>query len=359
MNDPASRAVGFTCAYTPLALIDAAGLVPWRILPLGDSPDQSGAILHDNMCPHVKRVLDRALASDLPELAGVVLMNSCDAMRRLADGWPMARPGDRLVFLDLPVVSNELAIRAFARELRRLGGELAEWTGSPIDGAVLARAMELRNELAIILARLGDRAARGALDGGRPGVQELLNRSVSVPIGEALDEARRLEASPEPEGPVAGGVPVLVFGNVLPDPEAHRMLEGCGCLVVDDDTCTGSRQQVPIPVVEDEDPYLTLARGGLGRPLCSRTLGTGPPGALAAQILERVQRSGARGVIGHFVKFCDPYLSRVPMVRQALKEVGVPLLVLEGDCTLRSLGQHRTRIEAFAEMLGDDGRPSS
>ena len=30
---------------------------------------------------------------------------------------------------------------------------------------------------------------------------------------------------------------------------------------------------------------------------------------------------------------------------------GLPVLLLEGDCTLRSIGQHRTRIEAFVEML--------
>jgi len=29
----------------------------------------------------------------------------------------------------------------------------------------------------------------------------------------------------------------------------------------------------------------------------------------------------------------------------------MPLLFLEGDCTLRSIGQQNTRIEAFVEML--------
>ncbi len=54
------------------------------------------------------------------------------------------------------------------------------------------------------------------------------------------------------------------------------------------------------------------------------------------------------------MKFCDPYLIRLPGLRKALsaEEGNLPLLVLEGDCTLRSLGQHRTRIEAFVEMLG-------
>ena len=41
----------------------------------------------------------------------------------------------------------------------------------------------------------------------------------------------------------------------------------------------------------------------------------------------------------------------MPDARRAFQQAGLPLLVLEGDCTLRSLGQHRTRIEAFVEML--------
>ncbi|RPJ15621.1 MAG: 2-hydroxyacyl-CoA dehydratase, partial [Desulfobacteraceae bacterium] len=70
--------IGFACAYTPLPLIYAAGYTPYRVLPMGDSPDQAGHILHDNLCPHIKKILDRAMSNDLPDLAGMVFMNSCD-----------------------------------------------------------------------------------------------------------------------------------------------------------------------------------------------------------------------------------------------------------------------------------------
>ena len=76
------------------------------------------------------------------------------------------------------------------------------------------------------------------------------------------------------------------------------------------------------------------------------------PGSMTGDVLKRAKESGARGVIGHTVKFCDPYLIRMPDIRDALKDEGIPFLLLEGDCTLRSIGQHRTRIEAFVEMLG-------
>ncbi|MGO9146767.1 MAG: 2-hydroxyacyl-CoA dehydratase, partial [Desulfomonilia bacterium] len=56
----------------------------------------------------------------------------------------------------------------------------------------------------------------------------------------------------------------------------------------------------------------------------------------------------------HTAKFCDPYLARLPYIREVFRKEGMPLLVLEGDCTMRSMGQHRTRIEAFIEMLGGE-----
>jgi benzoyl-CoA reductase/2-hydroxyglutaryl-CoA dehydratase subunit BcrC/BadD/HgdB len=124
--------------------------------------------------------------------------------------------------------------------------------------------------------------------------------------------------------------------------------------VVADDLCTGSRQltvfePAPAPAPAG-DLWPWLARQILRRPPCARTLGS-QPGRVARQVLEAARSSGARGVIVHAMKFCDPTLARLPEVRKILREAGLPLLVLEGDCSQRSLGQQRTRLQAFAEML--------
>lgn len=344
--------VGFTCAYTPLPLIDAAGLVPFRILPMGAAPDRAGGVLHDNICPHVKRVLDRALAGDLPELAGVVLMNSCDAMRRLADAWQTAGPGDEVILVDLPVDGSQNAAAYFAGELDRLANRLAAWSGREVTTDAVTRSVERYNNLAAGLDRLAERAARDALPGGRRALQEMANRSVTEPAAECLVALKRLAEAPDPPQGRDSRVPVLLFGNVLPDPEAFDLFEACGCRIVADDVCTGARQMAPIQLDGGEDVMRTLARWILSRPPCARTLETDQPGLLARHVLKRAEECGARGVIAHVMKFCDPYLARLPAVREALRQADLPLLVLEGDCTLRSLGQHRTRIEAFAEMLG-------
>ena len=143
-----------------------------------------------------------------------------------------------------------------------------------------------------------------------------------------------------------------MFGNVLPDPAAFDLFDTCGAFVVADDLCTGGRQIVPLEFDVEHGGFREMARGLLQRPLCARTFDAANPGWFAEHVLEGVRACGARGVVAHVMKFCDPYLVRLPAVREALRKEGLPLLILEGDCTLRSLGQHRTRIQAFVEMLG-------
>jgi len=343
--------IGFTCAYTPLALIDAASYTPYRILPMGDAPDQAGQILHDNLCPHVKRVLDRALYNDLPELAGVVLLNSCDAMRRLADAWSKVRPHDRVILIDLPLTSDDSAVSYFRRELSQLTDTLFHWSGRPASQEALAAGIERYNHVALLFEALRERLRDGGVSKGAARLQSLYNMAVTRPLDETY--LMLTGAMEDLSAPAVGngGVPIFLFGNVLPDPEAFGLFESCGVRIVDEDLCTGSRVFAPIEMEGAEEILSQLARGILRRPRCARTLLPMQPSAIAEEVLTRATACKARGVIACSAKFCDPYNARIPGVREVLRKAGLPMLHIEGDCTMRSFGQQRTRIEAFTEML--------
>ncbi|NLH49657.1 MAG: 2-hydroxyacyl-CoA dehydratase [Myxococcales bacterium] len=352
MNTCAASAIGYACAYTPLPLLDAFGFAAHRLLPIGDWPDQAGQLLHENLCPHVKRLLDRGLAGDLPPLAGMVFMASCDAMRRLADAWKKARPDDRIVLVDLPVAADEHSIAFLAAELRRLAETLAEWSGRSFDPAELKRGIASYNELAALAETLRAGLRAGTLAGGAARNQALLRLAMTRPRDEALTAFRQAAAEAPAQETAAGAVPVLLFGNVLPDPEALTLFESCGARVIADDVCTGGRAFHRIEPGDFADDLHWLARALLTRPACARTMDPARPGKIAPDLVRAARECGARGVIGHVLKFCDPYLARLPAIREALREAGLPLLLLEGDCTLGAIGQQRTRIEAFVEMLG-------
>lgn len=343
--------IGFTCAYTPLPLIHAAGFVPYRVLPMGDSPDQAGHLLHDNLCPHIKRVLDRALDRDLPDLYGMVFVNSCDAMRRLADGWKRVRPKDALFLIDLPATAEESSVTFLANEFSRLSEALSDWAGQAVSPKQIEDDIERYNELADVMGIIEERIQDGSLGGGSARMQDFYNRASTESIEGILGELKQILGESVQQFSKDEGVPIYLFGNVFSDPEAFSLLESCGVSIVGDDFCTGSRLFNRIGSEAHEDVFGKLAHHVLFKPLCARTLDPLRPAKIAENLLERVRAGNARGVIGHTVKFCDPYLDRLPMIREKLREANVPLLLLEGDCTMRSIGQQRTRIEAFIEML--------
>lgn len=348
MTEDNRKLVGFSCTYTPLPLIDAAGFTPYRILPMGDQPDQAGSVMHDNLCPHVKRILDRVMAKDLPELAGTVFMDSCESMRRLADAWQFVNHSDRQIIIDLPFYENETSVTYLTKQFKLLADTLAEWAGGPITEKAIGESVNRYSRLTEQIQGVERKAAEGEIS--RSVLQGILNRSVTQAISKTIEELDNLEQNPEPLSK-KGRAPILIFGNVLPDPEALRLFEESGCLIVEMDTCTGARQHVLYDFNEQEESYGQLARSSLTRPPCARSVSPDEPGKMAKLVVESVRRSGAKGVVAHVMKFCDPYLARIPIVLDALRKEKIPSLILEGDCTLRSFGQYKTRIEAFAEIL--------
>ena len=344
------KSVGFTCAYTPLALLEAAGFAPYRILPKDGPPDQAGQILHDNLCPHVKRVLDRAIAGDLPDLAGAVFVNSCDAMRRLADAWEHVRPDDRIIAIDLPPAVDEDAISFFAGELSRLSKVFAQWSGRPVSQDEIGNGVQKYNQLAGFLAEVRELLRNGAIKGGAARMQAFYNAASVEPPDRSIETLKQEIGQAGPPQ-TRQGVPVFLFGNVMPDPQAFALFESCGAVVAGDDFCTASRVFTAFELDGPGDVFHRLARQVLSKPACARTMDASRPGKIADEVLAGATACGAKGVIGHTLKFCDPYLARVPGIRAALKQAGMPFLFLEGDCTLGSIGQQRTRIEAFIEMM--------
>ncbi len=351
MSQETRRWIGHACSYTPTPLIHAAGLTPYRVLPMGDSPDRAGQLLHDNLCPLVKRILDRAMGNDLPDLYGMVFMNCCDAMRRLSDAWRTARPDIQVALVDLPVLSKESAISFFAGALAKLSETLSTWSGRSFNQSNIAVSIAKYDEMSDLLGQLTVRAHNGLLQGGSARLQELFNRAATEPVDQSVKLLRTLVAEPELSEPAANGVPVYLFGNVLPDPEAFAFFRSCGVHIAGDSVCTGMRGFRRIGHGPDADVFVRLARGLLDQPRCARTFDPSQPGKISRDILAEAQACHAKGVIAYTMKFCDPYMSRLPRIREVLREAGLPLLQLEGDCAMRSMGQQKTRIEAFAEML--------
>jgi benzoyl-CoA reductase/2-hydroxyglutaryl-CoA dehydratase subunit BcrC/BadD/HgdB len=99
------------------------------------------------------------------------------------------------------------------------------------------------------------------------------------------------------------------------------------------------------------DPWQALLDRYWAVPPCSTR--SADPEERVRHLTGLLDRSGARGVILHLVKFCEPELFDVPLLRRAFDARGVPVLHLEGELEAELSGQTVTRLEAFVEMLAE------
>jgi benzoyl-CoA reductase/2-hydroxyglutaryl-CoA dehydratase subunit BcrC/BadD/HgdB len=232
--------------------------------------------------------------------------------------------------------------------MKALVGNLEKHTG-PLDEGAFSVSLEKGRQVSRLIQRLYELRARHGLAltnkdfyrALRSG--EYLHPDQFIPLLESLKEKRR---EGEPSGPS-----VLLSGILPNPPEILSLLDDLDIRIADDDLLNGSRRWLVTPS-EAENPYEILADGYFGLPPCSTK--DSPIRERVQYILEKIQRTGAQGVIFYMVKFCEPELFDVPLVVEALRARGIKTLVVDVELNQGLSGQLTTRIEAFVEMLQNE-----
>jgi benzoyl-CoA reductase subunit C len=155
-----------------------------------------------------------------------------------------------------------------------------------------------------------------------------------------------------PERKLADGSPVrlMILGSENDDTEFVGMVESLGAVFVVDDHCTGSRYFWN--KVESNGNLLeSIAARYVERVPCPTK--DWPERNRMEHIKKLAKDWGVQGAIVIQQKFCDPHELDNPAIMKNLKEEGVPSQFLELDVTV-PIGQFKTRVEAFLEMLGEE-----
>lgn len=241
----------------------------------------------------------------------------------------LSRRGRRVVPFDYPHQGDPAEL---ARALERLAKEL---------GADLARAEEIRRELIPLRGEL-ERLDRLTWQEGRvSGAQNhLWLVSASDFDGDPRDFAARLgrflgEAVKHPvRRPRVRlgllGVPPIISG-------LHETLEELGAAVVFNEV----PRQFAMPAGGPGEPDSLVAQ-------YARYTYPYEVGARVADIRREAMRRGLDGLIHYTQSFCWRQMQDLILRR----ELGLPLLTLEGDQVAPVDGRTRLRLEAFVEVLG-------
>ncbi len=339
--------VGWCCSYFPVEILESAGLVPLRLLP--HPPAEMGdACLNPNFCPYVRAIMGEGLAGTYPFLSGLVIMNTCDGMRRLFDAWSYFRRPGFVHLMDLPRITVPSAIEYFREEALRLVERISSHFGTAISNPALIASFEASNRTYALSQQVQNLMSQGRSNLAAWELTEVFRAGGILPreryhlfLKRVIDESDG--------GKNRRGVPILVTGSMLESPEIMSMIEEWGGKVVAQDLCVSGRGlNGPIPLVTD-DPLMALADHYLLRAPCARMQETK---RRIDHLLSLIRAERVKGVVYYVMKFCDTFLYESPGLKQILDQMGIPMLIIESEYRRGGGGAMGTRIQAFLEMLG-------
>jgi benzoyl-CoA reductase/2-hydroxyglutaryl-CoA dehydratase subunit BcrC/BadD/HgdB len=330
----------------PVEGILAAGLSPQRLIPQGRNAGANGH-LHPNTCQYVKSLLADALDGSFSGVDAVVLVNSCDAMRRLFDVWGRYVQGPTPLFLDIPRQKSREDIELFSSGLRRLAADLSRLEGaSKVTGEGLVAAVRKVNALRSAFTRLFH--ALG--DPGSPvrgsDIFSLLQEPAMLDDPAFQDRVVRLLQNPC-VSPSSGRRRIFLAGNVMNSRELIAMIEAAGAHIAGIDTCFGMSHYAQEVAEDAPDPFLAVARRYLLRPACPRMMGIQEQ---IDSLCSSAREAGSDGVVLCTVKFCNGMAYNLPLVRQACTAAGMASLVLENDYEWSDMEKARIKVETFLDM---------
>lgn len=353
------KIVGYFCCYPPVELMTALDLIPYRIIGSVREPlTRVDAYLETIMCPYIRSCFDLALKGNYNFLDGLVVPHTCDNVQRIYDIWRYYLKPAYAHFINVPHMMHPASLEFFKKELENFQRSLEELAGTEISPKSLADAIQLHNESRALLRQLYQfRKPNPPLLSGVEVIQ-LLVAGMSLPVKEYHELLREviIEVKARERRPQGKEARILVYGSEIDDIAFINLVEECGATVVMDDLCTTTRQFWH-EVEMNGNPLDDLAERYLMRIVCPRTYkpreGTHQEDLenRFGYLKEYAKEFGVDGIIMYIIRFCDTHEFDIPDVREYLESQGLPVLHIEDDYRVSNVGQLRTRIEAFLEII--------
>jgi bzd-type benzoyl-CoA reductase N subunit len=355
------KIIGYVCSFVPLEIITAAGCIPFRVRGNIHEPITTGdTLLETIVCPYYRSCFDLSVKGKYAFLSGMIIPHGCDSMVRSYSAWSYSLPYSYFHFVNIPNVCDESSFEFFNAELNTFRKSLEKFTGKAITDDDLAQAIRIYNENRDKVKALYEfRKADPPPISGTELIM-ILTVGSSLPIDEAntlfdkvLADIKRRKKSPINKGPR-----IFIDGACLDNIELIKLVEELGGSVVADTICNGARDYFPRTDV-GRDPIDALAHRYLDKINCPKTYRENKTGTFEGDIASRFSDIGAYakefkadGAILYVYKYCDPFGFEVPARKAYYKSINVPLLHLEDVYSAGTMGQLRTRIQAFLEMIG-------
>jgi len=345
------KIIGFHCIYVPEEIIYAAGVFPFRIRPVGCMEVSSADVYMTGLhCTFARGCLEFILDGKLDFLNGLVSTSSCDNIRSIHDICERAGKGYSFMhFIDVPYVISDESIEWYKREIAQFKNRLEGFLGIRITEGDLGDALRVYNETRRLIEQFYELRKKES-----PPVSGSEAMSITLAAGAIpRNEYNRLLSETIKDIQGRNGISkyrarLMIMGSALDDLSFFQIIEDLGGLVCADSLCFG-REYFCKPVETEGDLLGNLARAYLDRPSRARVMGHFSE---KDDYLERMIREYCiDGVIHQRIRYCDPWGGDLLRTRKKLKEMNIPLLVIEREYWPTGIGQLRTRVQAFLESI--------
>ena len=356
-KEAGKQVAGCFCAFTPLEILDAAGLLTVSLC--GMSPETIPAaesVLPRNLCPLIKSSYGFYLTDKCPYTYFADLIvgeTTCDGKKKM---YELLGQGKKTYILHLPQgrevpYAREMWIAELRRFIAFLEGEL----GVSITREKLKAACEQRNALRAARCRLMELLKADDLPISGTELYTFLdgigfNFDLEDAIAKTNELAEALSAQ-KSDKVTPGGKRILVTGCPIGGvfQKVVGAVERAGGNVVCFENCSGIKPARCMVDTETDDLVEAIADAYLDIGCAVMTPDTRRFEKLPALMEEfRVD-----GVLDVALQACHTYLIEGRSIREICKEKNVPYMALETDYATADAGQIDTRIAAFIETLGE------
>jgi benzoyl-CoA reductase subunit C len=359
LKEQGQKIIGYLCAFTPVEIITAAGLVPFRVKGDVNEPiTKADTEMETIVCPLVRSCFDMALKRRYEFLDGLVIPHACDSMARSKDIWKYTLGLPYFHFIDTPHATDDSSLDFFVSILGTFRESLGGFAGKEISDDSLAQAIRAYNENRKRIWDLYElRKSDPPLISGAE-MTRVLVAVMGLPVQESIRLLEEVIAEVKQRQPAGAKRPrIMVVGAEVDDAAFIELVEDAGASVVTDDLCPGGREHRAL-VKTGGDPVAAIAQRYLRGIKCGRTY-IEQEGAYPHYLEQRfghIDRAAKEynvdGIVLYIYKYCDPYGFEVPAMKSYLEAKGIPVLYLEDEYSMSTIGRLRTRIQAFLEMLG-------
>ena len=355
-------ALGYNCYYIPEVLLNLPGCFSTRLrAPRCESTDVATYYMTSRTCPYVRSILERAIEGGYNYLGALFGAENCAAMERMEEHFFLLNPVKNDHFfvtqIDPPMKGDQTNLDYYKAQLKlKVVDAMRDRLGIDVSEEAMRKAIEQENELSRIITEIGNfrKLDNPPITGYEFHVIQLVSQvcphKLILPyLKETLEEIKTRE--PEEKFPFRARVALV--GSEVDDPEFTKLIEMCGAMVVADRYCFGSfpsREQIEIR--DGETAFDAICRHYLYWNQCARFMDgfkIDQRHAIATQLVEDFK---ADGIIYENMKFCEFWSYEKVLASHILtEEMGVPCCTIEKEYALGSVGQLRTRFQAFVESL--------